>query len=541
MNGGALVTQSLKRHGVEFIFGLPDTTILSILDAVRGEQSIRYMSVRHESVASMMADGYARAAGRPGVCISQCGAGAMNMLYGVASAFKDSTPMIAITGNIESRFVGRDTWHDIDLTALYAPVTKWSTRVTDVRDISTTIDQAFRLASSGRPGPVHISIPMDLQAMEIPATEFEPAPADLETRLPAPSQADIDRAVRALAEAERPVIFAGGGVIWANATDVLTKFTERTSIPVIVSDNGRGAIPENHPHALGASGFFGSPIASKILREADAIFGVGTRFPDTCTGKWQDISRSAIVIQNNTDCSEIGRRVPVSIGIVADAKQCLEAMLDRWQSLVPGQGRDRASRVAVLKKAVEAEFESALATPPGVHDRIPIQDMVREMADTLGEDVLVAMDGGLFQICSARLPVYRPRSYFSSAGLGAMGYALPAAMGAKLAQPDRPVVAIAGDGGFQMVSPDIETAVRCQIPVVIVIYNNDSFAAPRAHQKRTFGGRLIGVNHTNPDFAELAKLYGAEGRTVRKIGELRPALEALLRSGKVGVIDVHGE
>jgi acetolactate synthase I/II/III large subunit len=541
MNGGALVAQSLRRHGVEFLFGLPDTTILGILDAVRAEPSIRYISVRHEQVASMMADGVARATGKPGVCISQCGPGALNLLYGVASAFKDSTPIIAITGNIDSKYVGRDAWHDMDVPALFAPVTKWSTRITDVRDIPAAMDYAFRLAVTGRPGPVHINIPIDLQNKEVTAAVPEPALAGWESKPLEPSQDDIDRAVRALAGAERPVIFAGGGVIWADATDALIAFAEHTGIPVIVTDTARGAIPENHPQALGPSGLFGSPAATKALTEADAIFGVGTRFPDVSTAKWQDINPAATVIQNNTDSGEIGRHVTVAIGIVADARRCLEAMLERWEAMQPRQRADQAARTAALKEAVDAELASALATPPGPHDRIPIQDMVRELDAILDDETIVVMDGGLFQLTAARLPFYRPRSYFASIGLGVMGYGLSAAMGVKLARPDRPVLVVSGDGGFQMVSQDLETAVRAQIPVVVVIYNNNAFAAPRGHQQRSYGGRLIGVNHTNPDFAELAMLYGAEGRTVRTIDELRPAVEELLKSGRVAVVEVHGE
>ena len=449
--------------------------------------------------------------------------------------------MVAITGNIELKYLGRDAWHDIDLKSIYAPVTKWSTQVLDVRDIPGTMEEAFQLAKGGRPGPVHVNIPIDIQLANVDVVGSETTPTAVATKLPAPSPADLEAAVKALAEAQRPVIFAGGGVIWADATDALVKFSERTGIPVIMSDNARGALPENHPNSLGVSGFFGSPVASKVLREADVLFGVGTRFPDVSTGKGADFNPATTVIQNNIDPREIGRQVRVAIGIVTDARQCLDGMLERWDTLKLQPHADRAARNAELKKALAADLASALAMPPGNHDRIPIQDMVREMSAVLGEDVILVMDGGLFQICAARLPVYRPRSYLSSAGFGAMGYGLSGAMGAKLAQPNRPVVVISGDGGFQMVSQDLETAVRAEIPVVVVVYNNNSFAAPRAHQHRTYGGRLFGVNHNNPDFAELAKLYGAEGRTVRKISELRPALEALLQSGRVGVIDVHGE
>jgi acetolactate synthase-1/2/3 large subunit len=537
MNGGRLLVQSLKRHGTEFVFGLVDTTILDILDALHDEPSIRYISVRHEQVASMMADGYARATGRPGVCLTQCGAGAMNLLYGVASAHRDSVPLVLITGNIESKFIGTDAWHDLDLMGLFAPVTKWTTCVKDASEIPATLQRAFQTAMSGRPGPVHVNIPKDVQAAKALALA-EDAAAEAKADPPAISAADIGRAVTMLAEAERPVIFAGGGVIWAGASDLLLRFSERSGIPVIVSDTARGAIPESHPNAFGPSGFFGSKAATDALNAADVVLGLGTRFPDVNVGSEAHIGR-AKVIQNNIDPGEIGRRIPVAIGIAGDARQCLEGILKEWDAAKRQVPADRASRVAAVKRAVEAERVGALTAAAGADERIPIQAVVREIASVLGEDATVAIDGGMHCFFSARLQIERPGSFLISAGLGAMGYGLAAAMGAKLAHPDRPAVALVGDGGFAMVSQDLETAVRCNIPVVVVVYNNNAFGAQRIRQQRDYGGRLFGTLHNNPDYGELAKLYGAEGRTVRTIGEFRPAFEALLRSGRVGVIDVH--
>jgi acetolactate synthase I/II/III large subunit len=539
MNGGQLVVQCLKRHGAQFVFGLADTSIIDILDALHGERSIRYIGVRHEQIASMMADAYARSTGRPGVCLTQCGPGAMNLLYGVASAFKDSVPLVAITGNIDSSLVGHDAWHDIDLMALYSPVTRWSTRVTDASEIAPTLDRAFHVALSGRPGPVHVNIPMDLQAASVGAQERGVGSDFSESKATMLSIADVDRAVRALAEAEHPIIFAGGGVVWANATDALIRFSERSNIPVIVTDTARGAIPESHPNALGPSGFFGSKAASDALKDADVILGVGTRFPDICTGTWKFISPSATVIHNNIDPGEIGRHVPVTIGIAGDAGEFLKSMLVRWEAMNSQVRADSVSRIAALKRAVEAERLSTLTPPAGAHERIPIQAVVREIANVLDKRTVVTIDGGLHTFFSSRLRIEQPGSFLTSAGLGAMGYALPAAMGAKLARPERSVVALVGDGGFAMVSQDLETAVRCSIPIVVVVYNNGALGAQRLRQQRDYNGRFMGTIHGNPDFGELAKLYGAEGRTVRTIDEFRPAFEASLRSGRVSVVDVH--
>lgn len=540
MKGGSLVVQALKRHGVEFVFGLVDTTILDILDALHAEPSIRYIAVRHEQVASMMADGYARSTGRPGVCLTQCGAGAMNLLYGVASAYRDSVPLVLITGNVESQHIGTEAWHDLDLMALYAPVTKWTTRIQSPHDIPATIERAFQTAMSGRPGPVHVNIPKDVQAAEAPASPTA-AGASMTTTPPEISDMDLYRAVAALAEAERPMIFAGGGVIWANASDLLIRFSELSGIPVAVSDTARGAIPESHPNAYGPTGFFGSKAATDALKDADVVIGLGTRFPDVNVGSGGlNISRSATVIQNNIDASLIGRRVPAAIGIAGDARQCLEALLAKWPDAKPQALAARASRVATVKRAIESERVASLTTPPpGADTRIPIQAVVGEIAAVLGKDAIIAIDGGLHCFFSSRLKIEHPGSFLVSAGLGAMGYGLPAAMGAKLAHPQRPAVALVGDGGFAMVSQDLETAIRCEIPVVIVVYNNNAFGAQRIRQQRDYDGRLFGTTHNNPDFGELAKLYGAEGRTIRAIGDFRPAFETLLQAGRTAVIDVH--
>lgn len=540
MNGATLVVQSLKAHGVDCIFGLVDTTILDIIDAIHAEPSIRYVPVRHEQVASMMADGHARGTGRPGVCISQCGPGAMNLLYGIASSFKDSVPIVAITGNIDSSLLARDTWHDIDIVEIYRPVTKWSTLVSDAGEIPAVLEQAFRIAMAGRPGPVHVNIPKDVQSKAVSGAKqvkaAEPYPR------PAPAQADVGKTIALLAAAERPLIFAGGGVVRAKAAAALRAFSEQSGVPVIVTDTARGAIPERHPNALGPSGLFGSRAASEALKEADVILGIGTRFPDVSTGNWSFIGPAAKVIQNNIDAEEIGRRLKVALGVPGDAGKFLDALGSAWRAQPAAVLQRHAARNAAIKAAVEAENEIFL-TPPlvehaGGQQRMPIHLVVREIEKVLKGDEFLAADGGLHTSYSGKLHIQSPDGWLVSAGLGSMGYGLPAAMGAKLAQPHRKAIALVGDGGFAMVSQDLETAVRCNIPVVVVIYNNAALGAQRLRQQRDYGGRILGTVHGNPDYGELAKLHGAEGRTIRTIGEFRPAFEQLLASDRVGVLDV---
>jgi acetolactate synthase-1/2/3 large subunit len=543
MNGGKLVVQSLRAHGVDCIFGLIDTTILDIIDAIYDEPALRYVPVRHEQVASMMADGHSRGTGRPGVCISQCGPGAMNLLYGIASSFKDSVPIVAITGNIDSSLLGRDTWHDIDVVELYRPVTKWSTRVTTAEEIPAVLDKAFRMAMEGRPGPVHVNIPKDVQMKTVaPEAVKSPKPAAEPYPRPAPAASDVDKAIAMLAAAERPVIFAGGGVVRARASAALVAFSEQTGIPVIVTDTSRGVIPERHPNAIGPSGLFGTKAASEALKEADLILGIGTRFPDVSTGNWSFIGPATKVIQNNIDPQEIGRRLKVALGVPGDAGKFIDALRSGCKPQSAAVMQRHAARNASIKSAVEAENEAFL-TPPvadgaGASSRIPIHLVIREIEKVLKGDEFLAADGGLHTSYSGKLHIQSPDGWLVSAGLGSMGYGLPAAMGAKLAQPNRRSIALVGDGGFAMVSQDLETAVRCDIPVVVVVYNNSALGAQRLRQQRDYGGRMIGTLHGNPDYGDLAKLYGAEGRTIRTIGEFRPAFEQMLASGKVGVLDV---
>jgi acetolactate synthase-1/2/3 large subunit len=391
------------------------------------------------------------------------------------------------------------------------------------------MDEAFHLAQSGRPGPVHISIPKDLQAKTSDAGSVRKPAA----HQPGIDTAQVRKAMDLLAGARRPIILAGGGVMWARAETALTAFSERSGIPVIVTDTSRGAIPERHANALGPAGLFGSKAATDALKEADVVLGIGTRFPDLTTGNWEFI-KSAAIIQNNIDPEEIGKRIPVAVGVPGDAAAFLAAL----SAALPPQ-RDIPARIRTLKDAVEAERAAFLTPPPGEHARIPIHLVVKEIAQVLEGKAILAIDGGLHTSFSGRLQINAPRSWLVSAGLGAMGYSLPAALGAKLAQPARDVVALVGDGGFAMVAQDLETAVRCNIPIVVVVYNNGAFGAQRLRQQRDYGGRMIGTSHGNPDYAAMARLYGAEGRSVKRIDEFRPALEALLACGRPGVIDVH--
>lgn len=540
MNGGQLAVECLKAHGVTHVFGLVDTTILDIIDAIYSEPSIRYVPVRHEQVASMMADGHARGTGRPGVCISQCGPGAMNLLYGIASSFKDSIPIVAITGNIDSSLLTRDTWHDIDIVSIYRPVTKWSTMVTDAEAIPAVLEKAFRIAMEGRPGPVHVNIPKDVQLKAVSAAPgAKRAEVDVSAYpRPDPAADDVEKTIALLAAAERPLIFAGGGVVRAQASAALRAFSEKTGIPVIVTDTSRGVISERHANALGPSGLFGTRAASEALKEADVILGIGTRFPDVSTGNWSFIGPDTKVIQNNIDPEEIGRRLKLALGVPGDAGKFLHALNTTWQAQSTEVRERYVARNAAIKAAVEAENDAYLTPPPGEHKRIPIHLVIREIDQVLKGDEFLVADGGLHTSYSGKLHIQSPDGWLVSAGLGSMGYGLAAAMGVKLAQPQRKSIALVGDGGFAMVSQDLETAVRCQIPVVVVVYNNAALGAQRLRQQRDYGGRMIGTLHGNPDYGELAKLYGAEGRTIRTIAEFRPAFEQMLASGRVGVLDV---
>lgn len=542
MRGAEIAVKALARAGVRYVFGLVGTTVLDLLDAIYREPGMEFISVRHEQTAASMADGYARTTGGLGVCMAHAGPGAANLVLGVAAAYKDSSPLIAITGNEATAKLGRDSWHELDHLALFRPITKLGLQARSAEEVAGVMKTALEAALRGRPGPVHIDLPMDASRMEAKGLDLDAVLSFSPPPSPPPDPRLVEQVAHLLLEARRPTLLAGGGLSGSGAWEDLRELAERLSIPVVLTHMARGALPEDHPLVLGPVGSFGIEPANRAVREADLVLAVGSSLSDITTYNWTLLSPGTQIVQVDIDPDRLGRHYPADVGVLADARAFLSALNDRLKDLLSsGAGQPLApasSRLEELRGLAAAEREAFFREPDGRGMPIAPQRVIRELEGILPEEALVAVGGGMHTLFGSRLTIRRPRSYLNSVGLGAMGFAFPAAMGALLAQPGRPAVALVGDGDFGMVLQDLETAVRCQIPVKVIVFNNGAYGALKLMQRAAFAQRYIGVDFGNPDFARLAELFGAQGCRVEEPGNLQPALEALLRSDRPAVLDV---
>ena len=526
---------SLVRNGVEVVFGHPGGAVLPLYDAMYG-RSIRHILVRHEQAAAHMADGYARATGRVGVCLATSGPGATNLVTGLATAHMDSIPLVAITGNVPTALIGTDAFQEADIVGITRPVTKHNYLVQDARDLPRIIDEAFRIASSGRPGPVLIDIPKDIGLAEF-ADGFADAPANAAPRSGEPKPLaggalrQIQRAVEAIDQAQRPVLFLGGGVITAGAHQEARALAEKAGLPTTFTLMGIGAFPGDHPLSLGMLGLHGTAYANYAVQAADLIIAVGARFDDRVTGRTSDFAKGAKVIHIDVDAAEIGKIIPVDIPIVGDAKSVL-------QRLVPLVGA--AKREAWLNRIREWKEAYRLRYPER-HGVIAPQRVIEELYRATKGEAIITADVGQHQMWLAQYyPFRRPRSHISSGGLGTMGFGFPAAIGAKIAFPDRSVWSVCGDGGFQMNLQELATCAAYRIPVKVAILNNRSLGMVRQIQEINYGGRYIAVDLGNvADFALIASGFGVAGRRVEDPAELAAAIEWAERMNGPIVLDIR--
>ncbi len=523
----------LANNGVRHIFGLPGTAVMDMLDGLYGRDDLRFVTVRHEQVAVSMADGYARVTGRQGVCLTTGGPGAANSIIGMTTAYKDSSPVVLLTGNIPPALWGRNTHNEWDQLTMLRPVTKWQAQARRPEDVPGLVGQGLTAAVSGRPGPVHIDLPLNLQDVEVKYAEHPPVKAG-RNRL-APSHEEVSRAYGLILESERPVIFAGGGVVASGASSALREFAEALNIPVITTLTSRGCIPDDHPLCFGLAHGQSLKSCNKAVGESDLIIGLGTRFNDLATSSWTIISADARIIQVDIDPTEIGRNYPVSLGINADVGKFLTEMM-RIQSIDPRTSAKWREIVQKVKKEIDEEREKFFSEKS---DEKPIepQRLVKIIMDTIKRDSIVAVGSGRHSHYGSNIMRYEPRTFLKSVSFGAMGFTFPAAMGAKVACPEKQVLALCGDSDFMMVVQDLETAVREEIGVVAVIFNDCSYSAQKSLQKRKYGKRYIGTDVSNPDFVKLAESFGAVGARVDDEKDVAPALEKLLSSGTPSVLE----
>ncbi|MCH9815577.1 MAG: acetolactate synthase large subunit [Actinomycetia bacterium] len=513
MTGSASLVRSLESAGVEVVFGIPGGAILPAYDPLMDSEKIRHILVRHEQGAGHAAEGYATATGRVGVCMATSGPGATNLVTALADAHMDSVPIVAITGQVASRAIGTDAFQEADIRGITFPITKHNYLITDPADIPQAIAEAFHIAATGRPGPVLVDISKDaLQAQ----TEFHwPEKLDLPGYKPTtkPHNRQIKQAARLITEAKRPVLYIGGGVIKAGAAPELAMLAELAQIPVVTTLMARGAFPDTNPLNLGMPGMHGTVAAVGSLQEADLLIAVGTRFDDRVTGELSSFAPKARIIHADIDPAEIGKNKPVEVPIVGDAREILAALTVALQSQ---HDRGNAGDYAAWRSRVFGWKQTySLGYDEPTDNSLAPQYVIERLGAIAGPDAIYAAGVGQHQMWAAQFVEYEnPRTWLNSGGLGTMGYAVPAAMGAKVGLPDAVVWAVDGDGCFQMTNQELATCTINDIPIKVALINNSSLGMVRQWQTLFYAERYSNTDlqsHEFPDFVKLAEAYGAVG------------------------------
>lgn len=529
LNGAQIVWESLVREGVEVAFGISGGTVIHLYHALP-DYPIHHVLMRHEQAAAHAADGYARVTGKVGVCLATSGPGATNLVTGLATAYMDSSPVVAITGQVPSSLIGKDAFQEVDITGITLPITKHNYLVTEVEALPTVIKEAFHIARSGRPGPVLIDIAKNAQAASM---EYEyPDEVNLPGYRPTliDNRRQIRQAAQLVNEAQRPLIIAGHGVMLAGAEAELRELVEKAQLPVVNTLLGISTIPESHPLCLGMGGMHGEAYANKALQETDLILNIGSRFDDRLTGVVSTFAPEAKIIHIDIDPVEIGKNVSVDLPIVGDAKNILQALLPLiestshpdWISKIDSWRAESAER-DILRQETDA--------------LIP-QYAVRQIWHATEGNAIMVSDVGQNQMWEVQYFLHhKPRGLLSSGGLGTMGFALPAAIGAQMGKPDEVVWATVGDGGFQMNIQELATIVQEELPIKIAILNNGFLGMVRQWQQLFFEGRYSGTPLLGPDFAKVAEAYGIPGSTVREKGQVVPAIEQALATDGPVLID----
>ena len=513
LTGSQIIMECLLEQGVDTIFGYPGGAVLNIYDALyEYSDRIRHVLTSHEQGASHAADGYARATGKVGVCFATSGPGATNLVTGIAKAHMDSIPLVAITGNVAVNALGKDSFQEIDIAGVAMPITKYSTIIKDVKELAPAIRKAFRLARTGRPGPVLIDVTKDVTAA---TTEFYPVEPDpIRRQSHTIREEDIEKALEMIGKAERPYVFAGGGVIAAEAADELTEFVHKLDAPITCTLMAQGAFDQTDPAYTGMLGMHGTKTSNLGVSACDLLIGVGVRFSDRCTGNPKTFAKNAKILQLDVDAAEINKNVRTDASVIGDVKAILQRLNERLEE---------QKHPEWMKKIHDLEKQYPLACP---EDILTGPYVIKKLSEITGGDALVTTDVGQHQMWSAQFYTYRkPRTFLSSGGLGTMGYGVGASIGAKFAFPDQLVVNITGDGCFRMNMNELATITRNNLPIVTVILNNHVLGMVRQWQTLFYGKRY---SHTiledKVDFVKVAEAMGAKGIRVTKPEEVEPAL-----------------
>lgn len=531
MLGSDILIEALHREGITQVFGLPGTTVMGVIDSLVRRDDIRYLSTRHEQVAAFMADGYARGCGLPAVALASRGPGAANTTIAVHNAHAESIPLIVVIGQVSDDIAYRDAFEETDLVAFFSPITKWAVEVHDATRIPELVQRAVRTATSGRPGPVLISLPLDVQTQELQVkfqAQFRPAP-------PAPNALALQQAADLLQAARRPAIIVGGGTLTRRFDAGLDALARQLAAPVVTTWMRKNAVANDADYFCGSLGYGAATVSEDIVRDADVLLALGCRFSEFTTKRYTLVNPRSTLIHVDVDPAELGHIYVPTVGIHADAAHTAAALAAAMSTehQIP---RARAARLGALRST----YVEATRMPPASASESPVPsaDIVTALQAVMRRpDTILVQDVHTFGPWIQRYVEFtRPGSYYAAAG-GSMGWGLPAALGIAIARPHERVLAVHGDGSFFMVAQDLETAVRENIPVVNVIVNNFAYGNTRDRQRFAFDARYSGVFLGNPDFAAYAQLLGAYGERVEKAAELEPAIRRALDCGRPAVID----
>lgn len=534
ISGSQIVIECLLEQGVDTVFGYPGGAILNIYDALyKNSNRIRHILTAHEQGASHAADGYARSTGKVGVCMATSGPGATNLVTGIATAYMDSIPVVAITCNVTQAQLGKDSFQEIDITGVTMPITKHNFMVRDVNDLADTIRKAFHIAKSGRPGPVLIDIPKDVTASQ---TEYEPVnPETLNFDIPSkiihsPSKDQILNAIKMIDEAERPFIYAGGGVQIAGACEELKSFAEKANIPVSMSLMGKAVFPNKHPLSMGMIGMHGTYVANTACDKCDLLLAIGCRFSDRVIGDPKKFAGNAKILQIDIDPAEVNKMIEVDNALIGDIKQILAEISSKIQKKEPGKWNEQVNE---WKKIVPPSYNKKQDLSP--------KFIFEYVNSKVKQDTIITTEVGQHQMWTAQFYDFmQPRTFLTSGGLGTMGYGTGAAIGAQFANPEKTIVHFAGDGSFRMNCNELATIQHYELPIIIVVLDNHALGNVRMWQTLFYEKRYSNTTlDFGPDWEKLAFAYGIQGYHVKNEEEFKKAFDDALKSKKPAVIDAE--
>lgn len=528
MNGSQILIQSLIDQGVDTLFGYPGGSVLNIYDALyERRDEIHHVLTSHEQGAAHAADGYARSTGKTGVCIATSGPGATNLVTGIATAYMDSIPLVAITGNVPNDLIGRDSFQEVNIAGITMPITKHNFIVQKVEDLSAIVRKAFVIANSGRKGPVLIDIPKDVTAA---MCEYTKLPKFRIRKLPKVNDEQFETALNMIKEAKCPLIYAGGGIISSDATKELLEFSKHMDIPISCSMMGLSSVPYDYDLYLGMIGMHGTPVSNYATLRADLVIAIGARFSDRVAGNRDEFCKDAKILHFDIDASEISKNVESDISIIGDAKYILKKMIQRMPETRHSEWSD---------KLKEVKREKGLPQPLRLENSVDPRDIILSLPGIVGDDAIIVTDVGQHQMIAAQYYNFvKPRTFISSCGLGTMGYGMGAAIGAQSANPGKPVVLISGDGSFHMNMNEMATAVSEQLPIIVMVFNNRVLGMVRQWQTLFYDKRYSQTNiDRQTDYIKLAEAFGAKGFRIQTHEDIEVVMKQAMASKGPVIID----